>query len=60
MIVLLIRRSLAKNIYFKNDLELENLIKYYDNFEYEDNIYKKCFTKSFINKKYLKILLNEF
>ena len=48
-----------KNIYFKNDLELENLIKYYDNFEYEDNIYKKCFTKSFINKKYLKILLNE-
>tara|TARA_B100001989_G_scaffold172350_1_gene124440 strand:+ start:210 stop:1256 length:1047 start_codon:yes stop_codon:yes gene_type:complete len=49
-----------KNIYFKDGLELENLIKYYDNVEYGDNIYKKYFTKSFINKKYLKILLNEF
>jgi len=49
-----------KNVYFKNDLELENLIKYYDDFEYEENVYKKSFTQNFINKEYLEILLNEF
>ena len=49
-----------KNVYFKNDLELENLIKYYNDFKYEENVYKKNFTQNFINKEYLEILLNEF
>ncbi len=30
-----------KDIFFKNELELENLIKYYDNLNYENNVYKK-------------------
>ena len=49
-----------KKVYFKNDLELINLIKYYDNYSYETHLYKKSFTQNYIGKKYLKILLNEF
>ena len=49
-----------KKVYFKSNLELENLIKYYDNYRYEKNDYKKVFTQNFINKKYLEILLNQF
>ena len=49
-----------KKIFFKNNLDLERLIKYYDNFNYEENVYKKSFTKNFINKEYLEILLNEY
>ena len=49
-----------KKVYFKNNLDLEDLIRYYDNFKYEENDYKKSFTQNFINKKYLKVLLNEF
>ena len=49
-----------KKIYFRNDLELSDLIRYYDNSNYEENIYKKKFTQDFINDRYLRILLNEF
>ena len=49
-----------KKVYFKSNFELENLIKYYDNYHYEKNDYKKVFTQKFINKKYLNILLKEF
>jgi len=49
-----------KKIFFKNDSDLEHLIKYYDNINYEENVYKKSFTQNFINKQYLEILLNEY
>ncbi len=49
-----------KKVYFKSNFELENLIKYYDNYRYKKNDYKKVFTQNFINKKYLEILLNQF
>ena len=49
-----------KKVYFKNNSDLGDLIRYYDNFKYEENDYKKSFTQNFINKKYLKVLLNEF
>lgn len=47
-----------KKIYFKNGLELGDLIRYYENSNYDENIYKKSFTQNFINDRYLKILLN--
>lgn len=49
-----------KKVYFKNNLELEKLIKYYNDNKYEKNSYKKVFTKNFINKEYLNIILSEF
>lgn len=49
-----------KNVYFKSSLDLENLINFYSDYKYEENIYKESFTQDFINNKYLKIISEEF